>query len=643
MDHRSVAQPGSASDWGSEGRGFESRHSDHLGHKNPSCCNAWKPWDHRHLMSMINRFLRPRWLLALLMAALASNAAQAQDAVLSWKSQITIRSDAVLDVVEQVQVRAESEELRIGLLRPFALEDNRDATISLIEVRRDGLVEAATLQKDGLVRILRLGNEAAPLLPGEHLYVIHYTVAGAVSFENDVDRLRWFLTPRDFSLPIEDAQAQIFLPNGMKITRQQTTIATRGVRANDFITQSREGQLSIDVMRPLKPGEALLADISWPKNVVQRPSSLELAKKRVRGQLHVVAGALGLLLLYILSKLLQFLASRGARTSSGDALGPAMSRMVRLGRVDDTSVVATIIGMATKGYLTIERTETDTYLLQRTWKEGDLGLIPTDRAIAVALYQDKPSRFFIIRENMESLRAAQFELRRALQTEIETVLMRRARPWLLVMLLGALLVIGGIIHLAPVAETVWLPTLLLLAGQIMAYRGLCLRPSALRWQIGQEQRGWLATLGDVLTTRSCLPGLGLSLLGFIWLLLLIKLPSTLLILLIGGIFVLTIHRMRSLARLGGKLVAAVAESEDVMFDSDATFDPQRFERDLPLAIALEDEAAWSRPFAATLGDGGVHMGYRPRWYSGLRGTFVADQFAPQLAADLRQAIERAIG
>jgi hypothetical protein len=27
---RSVAQPGSASDWGSEGRGFESRHSDHV-------------------------------------------------------------------------------------------------------------------------------------------------------------------------------------------------------------------------------------------------------------------------------------------------------------------------------------------------------------------------------------------------------------------------------------------------------------------------------------------------------------------------------------------------------------------------------------------------------------------------------------
>jgi hypothetical protein len=585
-----------------------------------------------------------RLLQILLLAFMClPGAARAQDAVLSWHSEITIRSDAVLDVVERVQVRAESEALRIGLTRPFAFEDAGDAVIALVDVRRDGVAETAVLEKDGLVRLLRLGNAAAPLPPGEHLYVIHYTVRGAVAFETDADRLRWQVTPRDWSLPIQDVTAKVFLPNGMKVTQQRTIIVTNGVRANDFITQSREGELSIDVMRPLKAGESLRADVRWPKGVVQRPSQIELAEKRVRGQLHVVAGVAGLLGFILFAFVLRALAGRGAQKSSGDNLGPAMSRLVRLGQVDDVSVVATILGMASKGYLTVELTETDTYLLQRTWKEGDLGLIPTDRSIATALYKDKPSRFFVTRDNMEFLREAQLLLRRALQREIDAVLMRIARPWLIITLLAALLVIGVIITLAPVSPLAWVPALLVLAGQLMSYRALCLRPSALRWQIGREQRGILATLGDVLTTRSCLPGLGLMLLAFIWLTSLIKLPAAVLILLVGCVAVLTTHRMRSLERLGGKLVAAVEESEAQMFDDSAAYDPQRFERDLAMAVALEDEAAWSRPFAATLGDSGVHAGYRPRWYSGLRSKFVADQFAPQLAYGLRNAIDGAIG
>jgi Predicted membrane protein (DUF2207) len=594
-------------------------------------------------MSMENRLMRHCRLLTFWLLLSQPLAVRAQDSVLSWQSDITIRSDAILDVVERVQVRAESDELRIGLVRPFAMADTVDATISLVDVRRDGVVEAADLQKSGLVRLLRLGNDAAPLPPGEHLYVIHYTVQGVINFEANADRLRWSVTPQNFSLPIADVQAKIFLPNGMKITEQHSMISTSGVRANDFITQSREGQLSIDVMRPLKSGEALVADVRWPKGVVQRPSSVQLAEKKVRGQLHVVAGVIGLLMLLLLSRLLQYFAARSAHRSSGDSLGPAMSRLVRLGRVDDTSVVATIIGMATKGYLTIEHTETNSYLLQRTWKEGDLGLIPTDRAIAIALYKDKPSRFFVTRENMDSLRAAQSALRYALQREIETVLLRIAKPWLLVVALGTLLLLAVIIQLAPVASLVWVPALLLLAGLLLCYRGLCLRPSALRWQVGRDQRGMLATLGDAMSTRSCLPGFGLAMLSFVWLISLIKILSAILMLFAGFIFILTIHRMRSLNRLGGKLVAAVAVSEEAMFAPDAPFDPPRFERDLPLALALEDEAAWSRPFAAAMSEGGPHGGYRPRWYSGLRNGFVADQFAPQLADDLRSAIQRAIG
>ena len=581
-----------------------------------------------------------RTFLLVLAALLMPLAARAQEAVLAFSSDISVGRDGVIDVVEQIRVRADQGVLREGLQRPFAIRESEGLRIELVSAVRDGAPERVAIDRSGWQVVMKLGDPGQPLASGQHDYVLHYRLHGAVSFDAQFDRLRWRVTPADWPLSILVAQATLHLPDGAPMSEHRSGI-TGGGRAADVIGQATGSDYKVDVVRPLRSGEALEVDVAWPRGFVTRPSRQALLSRQLRGQLHTVVAGLGLLAMLFCFGMLRLLARAARRDPVKEPLGPAMSRLVRHGVVDDVSLAATLIAMAGKGYLTIEHTETGAFLLQRTWKEGDLGLIPTDRAIAESLYRDRPSRFFVARENVDALRQAQMELRGALQREIERMSLRAGRLHYGAIALLQLIVLAATIQYSDADPlTAASAALLMLGGLLICYHRLCLRPSALSWQTGREHRGILVTLVDALSTRSTLLYAVAALTGFALLATAIG-PLAALFLGIGGMLsVYTVHRLRAPARLGGRLEAAVGRDEAEMLEAqDAS--PQRYEAQLPLAVALGIESPWSRRFASLAE--GSNSGYRPRWYSGFRESFTPDAFAPKLAHDLTKGIDDAIG
>jgi Predicted membrane protein (DUF2207) len=584
-----------------------------------------------------------RWLPILSLFFLLCVPARAQEAVLRFESDITIGRDAVLSVNERIRVRSEQNQLREGLVRPFPVRDGDGVRIELISVVSDGVPARASFDKDGAQLLLKIGDATQPLAAGEHDFALHYRVHGAISFEQNADRLVWQATPSRFTLPLKEVQVQVHTPGSAAIISHVSRIVGGSVRSRDLIVQTSDGNYRIDAMRPLKAGEALEVDVAWLKGLVNRPSRNELLQKQLRGQLHLVAGAVCLLGMILIFGAMRMLARSAGRSPSGEPLGPAMSRLVRHGVVDDASLTATILSMATKGYLTLEHTEVGSYLLQRTWKEGDLGLIPTDRAIAESLYKDRPSRFFVTRENVDALRAAQMGLRAALQREIELVSLRDGLPWYLAiaaMVLGSFAVI---IELAPVPRSVWLPALLMTGGAFYAYHKLGLRPSALRWQIGRESRGILVTLFDALSTGSSVLYVLAAIAGLLLLALGIGLPAAALMAAILCLGIFTIHKLRAPVRLGGRLTHAVEEREGELVSRISDLSPAQYEQQLPFAVALGVEQRWSQSYATAFQENSAHANYKPRWYSGFREGFDAGSFAPSLSHALREGIENAIG
>src|SRR3970282_2472951 len=82
-------------------------------------------------------------LLALLLPALAL----ADERILSYDSQVDVRSDGSLEVVEHIKVRAEGDKIRRGIYREFPTRyrdrhGNRAVVgFEVLEVRRDGQPE----------------------------------------------------------------------------------------------------------------------------------------------------------------------------------------------------------------------------------------------------------------------------------------------------------------------------------------------------------------------------------------------------------------------------------------------------------------------------------------------------------------------
>ena len=61
-------------------------------------------------------------LLALLVAALAfvlPGTASADERILSWRSDISVRPDGALDVIETIRVNAEGNRIQHGIFRAF--------------------------------------------------------------------------------------------------------------------------------------------------------------------------------------------------------------------------------------------------------------------------------------------------------------------------------------------------------------------------------------------------------------------------------------------------------------------------------------------------------------------------------------------
>ena len=88
-----------------------------------------------------------RLIVLLLLGALLSSAALADERILSWHSEIRINPDSTMDVVETLRVRAEGRNIRRGIYREFptVYTDRRGQRVvtgfDLVEVQRDGRAE----------------------------------------------------------------------------------------------------------------------------------------------------------------------------------------------------------------------------------------------------------------------------------------------------------------------------------------------------------------------------------------------------------------------------------------------------------------------------------------------------------------------
>ena len=395
--------------------------------------------------------------------------------------------------------------------------------------------------------------------------------------------------------------------------------------------------------------EGLTVAVSWPKGVVQEPSSQERMGFFLQDN---VATAIGLIWLAVLLGFYLWAWYRVGRDPAGGTIiplysppagfSPAGVRFVTRMGYDDKAFAAAVVDMAVKGGVLIQEDDGD-YTLVR--KEGATGALSRDEQLVTARLFSGGKSVKLENENHTRIRAAIDALKKNLKTEMEKIYFVTNSGYLGPGIIITLLGLGSVVITAPekipagfgaVWLTIWTVACYFLA--VTVYE---------KWRAARGGVGkWLGALG---TTLFALPFFAGEIFGAVMFSFFVSVPAILVLVAMGFVNALFYHLLKAPTLSGRKIMdqiegfklyLSVAEKERLNLLNPPEKTPALFEKYLPYALALNVENAWSEQFAEVLAQAGTEtQPYSPTWYSGSSwDSFHTSSFTDSLGSSFAGAI-----
>ncbi len=593
-------------------------------------------------------------VMALLAGAATATAHSAR--IINFKSLIVVHPDATLTVTENITVQASGREIKRGIIREFptTYKDRQGNTVKvdfkLEEVLRDGQPEPHHTQNVANGIKIYMGKQDVFLKPGVYTYTIKYTVNRELGFFKDFDELYWNVTGNGWTFAIDRAEAYVQLPPGAKILKSAVYTGYQGDRGQDAIVQPGDRDIVFKTIRRLEPREGLTIAVSWPKGVVQQPSSQERAGFFLRDNLSVAMGLiwLGVLLAFYLRAWFQVGRDPVAGTiiplfAPPAGFSPAGVRFVSRMGYDDKAFAAAVVDMAVKGGVLIQEDGGDYPLGPRDGaKEG----LSRDEQLVTAQLFPRGEPVKLEDTNHTIIKAAIDALKKNLKTEMEKVYFVTnsgyLAPGILITVLGlALVVLSAADRMAAGFGCLWLTmwTMACYFLAVMVYKN---------WKA--VRGGGLGKLGlAIFTTLFALPFFGGEVAGLFLLSEAVSIPAAGTLAGMGFLNALFYHLLKAPTLSGRKIMdqiegfklyLSVAEKDRLNLLNPPEKTPALFEKYLPYALALDVENAWSEQFAEVLAKAGTEtQPYSPGWYSGSHwDNFHTSRFADSLGGTFASAI-----
>ncbi len=604
--------------------------------------------------------------LALLMIA---PAAAQTERISSFDSRITVNSDGSMQVVETIVVESAGIDIVHGIYRDFPTRytdragNHYSVLFNIAGVRRDGNPEPYhTEDLSNGVRIY-FGSSSYDLPPGTHTYQFTYRTNRQLGFFRDHDELYWNVTGNAWKFPIDVATATVLLPANVRnlVTDLGGYTGYEGEKGQAYTARRDEDSNPTFRAETLAPGQNLSIVVTWPKGLIAEPTAEQKRAWFIADNKSTFVGLAGWVVVLLYYVMIWGMVGKDPTPGTivplyepPDNMSPAAMRFLERMGFDEKAFTAGIMGLAAKGYLTIEQDESKTYKLVRRKNATDKDSILSadEKSMARTLFEDG-SPLVLKNKNHEVLARAQKGLETNLHATIETTSFRTNARYLWPGIVLSVLTIVAVVLMTggsrlPVAlfMSVWLTgwsfgVYMLVSSVVRAWKSV--RTEGV---LGAGQAGFLTLFSIPFVVGECV-GLGM----LIWA---CGLAATGLIAASIGINVLFHHLLKAPTLAGRALMdsmngfkmfltAVDADRLQTIARPDKT--PQLFERFLPYAFALGVEHAWAQQFsqvlaqAATADTTGSGASYSPSWYSGAAfASFSASDFASNFSSSFSSAI-----
>jgi len=531
-------------------------------------------------------------LLVLSIVLLLPSAVLAQERILSFDSVITIAENGSMTVAETIRVRAEGNVIQRGIFKDFPTRyrdrfGNRVVVdFEVLGVERGGQPEPWFTDRLSNGVRLYAGDADTFLQPGVYSYTFRYRTSRQLGFFQDFDELYWNVTGNGWEFAIESASARVMLPGQVlagDISMEGYT-GPLGSTGQDYTVGVFDGGASIRTTRSLARQEGLTLAMTWPKGIIEEPSSLQRFGYLLDDNLGLL---LALLTLILIASYLLIMWSRYGRDPKAGVIfphyepphnySPASARYITRMGYDTRALTAAIINLAVKGYLKINKVN-DEYELEKL--DSLTPLAAGEKQLLGALFAEG-GQVELDNKNHKLISKARSAHAKALKRDYFDIYFKKNTGLLLpcVLLLVLMLVLVGVFDYHSLAVLV----LTVMSVIFMALFAWLLRAPTPRGRL-----------------------------------LLDKLE-------------------------GFKLYLEVAEKDDLHLQHPPELTPQLFEKYLPFAIALGVEQPWAESFAAVFARLAAQQAqpYHPVWYHGHFNSFDPAGFTGGLGKGFTSAISSA--
>jgi uncharacterized protein (TIGR04222 family) len=357
--------------------------------------------------------------LVAVIAMVFAMAAPARAADTGWtidqfRSDITIRPDGSLTILESIDVDFDGLQ-KHGILRDiptrYRYDDTRDRLYRLsVQSVTDASGRGVTYQVSSgdTITEIKIGDPGRTV-SGKQTYRIRYMVAGALNAFADHDELYWNVNGEQWGVPTTIARANVLVP-AVGALQRVTCFQGRTGSTEPCVAATGGNLASFGSTRGFSPGEQLTIVAALAKGAVTVGPPELVGRPRGFGDYFSTSPlALGVAAVVLVGGLFAvwwIWWTRGR--DRGEPRGaivpeyepPAKLRPAQLGVLVDESadprdLVATIVDLAVRGYLTITEHAKQGFLGHTDWtldkrKPGD-DLLPYERRLSDGIFKDGDS------------------------------------------------------------------------------------------------------------------------------------------------------------------------------------------------------------------------------------------------------------
>lgn len=285
-----------------------------------------------------------------------------------FDSRITMNADGSMQVVESIEYDL-GPYAKHGIFRKLPYQYTRNGASYNLRYNFNKIIDQNTytvpwkVQTVGGYVKVRIGDPKATI-SGVHTYIITYTVERAIRFTDAQDELYWNVTGNEWPVPIQEASVLVVPPSGVPVKDVACYTGAVSSTATDCFVSDAGKQPSIEATRHFTLGEGLTIAVALPAGSMTKPTQAQLVGWFIADNWYIALPFI-LWAFFHLRWYKRGRDPRGRGTIVPQYEAPDTMAPFAIGALDTIvggkEISATLIHLATRGYLTIASPDAKAY------------------------------------------------------------------------------------------------------------------------------------------------------------------------------------------------------------------------------------------------------------------------------------------